>query len=340
MIREISFAEAWQMKERLFIDVRSENEFQQDHIPGAVNIPLLNNQEREKTGTIYKQESPKLARKYALAVVGPKLSGLIEQIEALREGKQLVLYCWRGGERSKALATVLDLMHLPVYRLLTGYKGYRSYVNQWWAQIFPFAVVVLHGLTGVGKTLILQHMQQNGLQVLDLEGLAKNRGSVFGSIGLEPQPSQKMFESLLWRQMQDFDVNQPIFVECESKRIGKLLVPDALRQGMRQGKRVLIYDTIANRAERILQDYQPESHQEAVIKAILCLQKKLGKETIDFLISQVKNGQYKAVIKVLFQKYYDPVYHYPAQPAAEYDISINGADGNLAAKEIAAYFIR
>ncbi len=337
MFQDIDFSEAWKLQNPIFIDVRSEDEYQQDHIPGAINLPILNNEERQETGTLYKQVSPQAAREYALQAVGPKLSSMVNQIESLTKNGSLIVYCWRGGQRSQAVATVLDLMRIPTKRLRGGYKSYRNLVNLNWQQPFPFPVVVLHGLTGVGKTRILKELQALEQQVIDLEGLAGNRGSAFGNIGLAPQPTQKTFESRIWYEMQQFTPDRPVIVECESKRVGRLLVPDNLFAAMRGGRHLLAYDSVPNRIEKIIEDYDPASQKEEITGAICRLKERLGKEMVASLIDFVQSGQYKPVVEALLVQYYDPLYTYPEGPSADFEYSVCAADCKQAANNIAAY---
>ncbi|MEG1538236.1 MAG: tRNA 2-selenouridine(34) synthase MnmH, partial [Clostridiales bacterium] len=244
---------------------------------------------------------------------------------------QVVLYCWRGGMRSGALSAVADLMRIPVYRLSHGYKGYRSYVNDYMQQMPAFSVYVLCGNTGVGKTEVLQELAAQGVQTLDLEGLANHRGSAFGSVGLGAQGSQKAFESGLWQKISQFDVTKPVVLECESRRIGRLLLPEHLHQLVRQATPILLYDNVPNRVARILADYQPAQEPAEVARALACIRPKLGKEKYDLLAAALEQQAYPLVIETLLSGYYDLLYQYPNGADARYPLAVDVAAGHGAA---------
>ncbi len=338
MEKLINFAEAQAMEKSLFIDVRSEGEFAEDHIPGAVNLPVLNDGERTATGIAYHQLSPAEARQLGLEIISPKLPVLVAQLKEYAQDHQIVLYCWRGGMRSAALGAVLDLMHIPVYRLSGGYKNYRSWINQYWQSSLANPIWVLCGNTGVGKTLVLNELKITGCQAIDLESLAGHRGSVFGNVGLLPQPSQKAFESRLWQETRQLDPARPLILECESKKIGRLHLPRVLHQGIVEGKKILLYDSMPNRVEKILKDYRPEEALPEIGEALPCLIPRLGKEKVSTLLSQIEAGDYAEVVTALLTDYYDPLYQYPNEAAAEgYDITIDASDPITAAATIQAY---
>ena len=220
------------------IDVRSPAEFALDHIPGAINFPVLNNEERVKIGTLYKQVSPFAAKKLGAAIVSRNIAQHLEQsfLDFPREWRPL-LYCWRGGERSGAFTHVLNRIGWKAMRLEGGYQGFRRVVIDdldLAAKQFQFQVIC--GMTGSGKTRILHELKVLGAQVLDLEGLAIHRGSVLGNEPDIDQPSQKGFETALWNALHDLDPNKPVFIESESKKVGGVHVPDALMEKIRHGR--------------------------------------------------------------------------------------------------------
>lgn len=248
--------EAFSLSGVLLVDVRSEGEFREATIPGAVNIPLLDNVERAMVGTTYKHKGPAEARKLGLELISPRLPRWMRAFEELAAGRLVVLFCWRGGLRSQFTASILDVMGYAVYRILGGYKAYRRYVNRYLGvDELPLKAIVIHGLTGVGKTRLLSALAKQGLPVLNLEGLARHRGSVYGKIGLPPSPTQKMFEGLIVQALVAAEEKGVFVVECESRRLGHLLVPPAVLKAMEQGYRVLVYDSLENRARRIREDY-------------------------------------------------------------------------------------
>ena len=219
---EIDFTSAWHLKNALFIDLRSPDEYHIDHIPGAINMPIFNDEERKEIGTLYCQLDPVKAGYRGLELVLPKVSDLLKQIEELIKTNQVILYCWRGGQRSRSLYKLAQAMQLDCHYLCGGYKAYRNHVFQYFQKDCTYSIFVFHGLTGVGKTGILQKIKNNTkLQVIDFEDLLNNRGSAFGTIGLKQPPSQKSFESSLWYDLDRFDQNKPVLVECESRRAGQ-----------------------------------------------------------------------------------------------------------------------
>ncbi|ATW24223.1 tRNA 2-selenouridine(34) synthase MnmH [Candidatus Formimonas warabiya] len=338
MITDLDFDDSLKMPRPLYIDVRSEREYQEDHIPHSLNIPVFNDEERIQVGLIYKNEGPEKARKAGLNIVAPKLPQLVKTIEEAALGKQLILYCWRGGLRSYSLATILDLMNIRVFRLKGGYKRYRQWINNYFQQErFSFEVIVIHGLTGTGKTGVIQKLAHLGAGAVDLEALANNRGSVFGNVGLEEQPSQKLFESRLWDELHKNQEKKFIIVECESKRIGKITIPLSLFRGMREGRHILLFDTIDNRVKRIISEYHVDRYGKELIEALTRLKSRLGNETVASLSQMIEKENYASAVERLLIDYYDPLYQYPACPSREYDMSIPFSDISQTAAIIQKY---
>ncbi|MDD4751796.1 MAG: tRNA 2-selenouridine(34) synthase MnmH [Desulfitobacteriaceae bacterium] len=341
MITPLEIDQALSLSYPLFVDVRSEREFKVDHIPGAINVPLFNDEERALVGTVYKTQSPEQARYLGLKIVSPKLPDLVQLIQSQGEGREIVLYCWRGGMRSLSLATVLDLMNIHVYRLCGGYKSFRRWICSYFSQdSFPFQVVVVHGLTGTGKTNVLKKLAERGVPVLDLEGLAGHRGSVFGSVGLSDQPTQKYFESLIWNQCDKFKNLGYLVVECESKRIGRLVLPLLLINGMKAGRHILLYDTLDNRVKRIFEEYDVNKNREELAKILGNLKNRLGLKRINEWQSLIMEGKSYPVLEKLLVDYYDVFYKYTDHPSAEFELSVNSADEDLAANEIADFLTK
>lgn len=335
---EMDFNTAQNLKRPFYIDVRSPGEYALDHIPGALNLPLFSDEERVHIGTVYRQLDQKQARYLGLEIITPKLVSLLRQLEGLLTEGQPVIYCWRGGMRSKALYQMARLLQIPCHRLLGGYKGYRQEVNNYFAASCPFRIVVLHGLTGCGKTRILQTLLREGqVQVIDLEGLAQNRGSVFGGVGLKEQPSQKRFESQLFEAMTSFDPAYSLIVECESKRIGKLFLPLTFYRAMQEGRHFLLFGSLAERTRRIIEEYRPWEKKEEIVEALSKIKERLGKEKILELISLVKTGNYLPVVEYLLEFYYDPLYNYPNKADNGYEISLCSDNEERAARELTDY---
>jgi tRNA 2-selenouridine synthase len=337
MIREISVEELEKLENPVLIDVRSEGEYNEASIPGAKNLPIFNNEERAKIGTTYTQQSPVLARELGLEIVGPKLPDLVKKANEWGKNRSLVLFCWRGGMRSKSFATVLDLMGVSVYRLQGGYKAYRRVVNDFFEKDFPFQVVVLRGNTGIGKTDILKKLREDGYPAIDLENLANNRGSVFGALGLGPAPSQKTFEALLYEELRSLKDFPYIIVECESKRIGRITLPPKFFDAMQKGIQVLIFDSIENRVKRLVKEYTsfPDSILE-IKTALSRLVKNLGNKKVEEYNALLDQGNLSEFTKQMLG-YYDALYAYPNEPSADYDYSISHVDPEKGVKELEDY---
>ncbi|MDD2497272.1 MAG: tRNA 2-selenouridine(34) synthase MnmH, partial [Desulfitobacteriaceae bacterium] len=212
-----------------------------------------------------------------------------------------------------------------------------SYFSQ---DSFPFQVVVVHGLTGTGKTNVLKKLAERGVPVLDLEGLAGHRGSVFGSVGLSDQPTQKYFESLIWNQCDKFKNLGYLVVECESKRIGRLVLPLLLINGMKAGRHILLYDTLDNRVKRIFEEYDVNKNREELAKILGNLKNRLGLKRINEWQSLIMEGKSYPVLEKLLVDYYDVFYKYTDHPSAEFELSVNSADEDLAANEIADFLTK
>ncbi len=317
-IEDILDTDGSQRENDVFIDVRSETEYAEGTIPGAVNLPLFNNDERKIIGTVYTRESPKAAMEIGLEIASRKLPELYRQAEELCHRHRAILFCWRGGMRSKSLAVVLDLMGLSVMRLSGGYKAYRRYIIDYFSREFPFHIVVVRGNTGTGKTQILQELKKQGYPVIDLEALAHNRGSVFGYIGQEPQPPQKQFEAVLYDEIARCPADY-LIVECESKRIGKVTLPQPLFAAMQDGTQILIHDSMANRARRLVTEYAGQEYIEELKLPLEKLKKRLGKETLNDLYALLDAKQYELFAERLILEYYDPLYGYPNEASCDYE---------------------
>ncbi|HBV97323.1 MAG: tRNA 2-selenouridine synthase [Peptococcaceae bacterium BICA1-7] len=340
MIKNITVEEALGIGSAVIVDVRSEEEYGDTTIPGAINVPLLNNEERARVGTVYKQVSPVDARKLGMELIAPKLVELVNTIEAkAAPGKKVILFCWRGGLRSQFVSYVLDLMGFDVYRINGGYKAYRRYVNAYLNEsVLQHRAVVTHGLTGVGKTLVLRELLKMGMPVLDLEGLAVHRGSVYGKIGLPPSPGQKQFEALLFEELRRAEEKGVFLVECESRRLGRLLVPIPLMNAMKNGYRILLYTSLEVRIRRSIEEYTAGARDKDVVPQLLeatsALVRYLGNKKVEEINSYITQGQIDKAVELLLVEYYDPLYKYPDRPAPEYHISVDTTDIKSAADQI------
>ena len=292
------------------IDARSPAEYALDHIPGAINCPVLNNEERATVGTLYKQESPFAAKKLGAALVAKNIANHLQEhfIHQPREWRPLV-YCWRGGERSGAFAHILQRIGWKAQQLQGGYQGYRRQVIadlERWAPLAKFTVIC--GMTGSGKTRLLQALHGQ-TQVLDLEDLAAHRGSVLGGLPNEAQPSQKMFESRLWNALRQFKFDQTIYVESESKKVGCLHIPDALMDQIRQGDCVEIKADRSVRVDVLMQEYvHLLSNHDELQHLLGLLTQRYGKEQITKWQQLATEGRYPVLVEELLIKHYDPAY--------------------------------
>lgn len=293
------------------IDVRSPSEFAEDHIPGAINCPVLDDQERIRVGTMYKQLSPFDAKKVGAALVAKNIARHIElhMLDKPREWKALV-YCWRGGNRSGSMAHILAKIGWPVVQLDGGYKNYRQHVNASLPEIAPKVQwQVVCGTTGSGKTHLLQTLAEQGEQVLDLEQLAAHRGSVLGHLPSQPQPAQKMFESRIWQAMRQFDFERPVFVESESKKVGNLRVPDAVIESMRAAPCIALELPLTQRVALLMEDYAHfVSEPQALNTRLDCLLSLHGRSKIDEWKDLANQGEMTILVAQLLEKHYDPAY--------------------------------
>lgn len=294
------------------IDVRSESEFADDHIPGAINCPVLDNTERALVGTVYKQSSSFDAKKIGASLVAANIARHLRSrfSDRPRTWRPLV-YCWRGGGRSDALAHVLSQVGWKVARLEGGYKAYRrTVVSDLETLPRAFDWRVLCGLTGTGKSRLLNALEAAGAQVLDLERMAAHRGSVLGNIPDEPQPTQKMFDSLVWAALGGFDPARPVFVEGESRKIGRIRVPEALIDSMWASPCVVLDAPIDVRVQLLKEEYSHYmSAPDALAMQLECLTALHGKETIQRWQQLAFQGEWDSFVEELLVKHYDPAYH-------------------------------
>jgi tRNA 2-selenouridine synthase len=293
------------------IDVRSPSEFALDHVPQAVNCPVLDDDERASVGTLYKQVSPFDAKRAGAALVSRNIARHVEERfrDRAREWRPLV-YCWRGGRRSGAMAHVLREIGWPAATLEGGYRAYRREVVRALEELpARFGFEVICGATGSGKSRLLAALAARGAQVLDLEGIARHRGSVLGDLPGDPQPSQKMFDSLVWDRLRHLDPQRPVLVEAESRKIGQLQVPKALLGRMRSSPCIRIEVPVEARVRFLIEEYRHFLEDPAELKAKLaCLRNLYGKEMLDRWIAQVDAGDWSELVTDLLVKHYDPAY--------------------------------
>jgi len=307
-------------------DVRSPGEYNHAHIPGAYSLPLFTDEERKVVGTTYKQQSREAAIKIGLDYFGPKMRKLVEEVETLADGREqltevavnghpktniVLLYCWRGGMRSAAIAWLLDLYGFKVYTLIGGYKKYRNYVLDTFK--LPFRFNIIGGYTGSGKTALLKTLKEKGEPVIDLEGIAKHKGSAFGSIGMPQQPGQEMFENLLSFKLRKLLEASPeggglegAWLEDESQRIGQVNLPKDLWETMRRSPVYFLDIPFEERLDHIVEEYG-QLDPGKLIDAIGRISQKLGHLNAKNAISLLNEGKIRESFDILL-KYYDKFY--------------------------------
>ena len=292
------------------IDVRSPSEFAEDHIPGAVNLPVLTDDERATVGTIYVQESKFRARKIGAALVAENAARHLKTYLADKPGgyKPLV-YCWRGGQRSGSFATILKQVGWPVEVMAGGYRSFRRLVvDTTHHQPFPAPVVILEGNTGTAKTAILNRARDLGVQVIDLEAAANHRGSLFGGMST-PQPSQKTFEARVGLATAGLDPLRPVVVESESNKIGNRTIPPMLWDAMRHAPRIRIEAPLAARAKYLTQAYRDiVENNKLLVEVINRLRPYQSGETIEAWLKLADAGQFEALATDLMARHYDSRY--------------------------------
>ena len=293
------------------IDVRSPAEFADDHLPGAISLPVLTNEERAEVGTIYKQESPFKANRIGGAIVARNIARHLETALADKpKSWRPLVYCWRGGMRSNAMATILSSVGWPSGVVKGGYKTWRWEVVaglEHEESLLP--VRLIDGQTGSGKTALLHAIAGAGGQVVDLEGLANHRGSAFGDFGDGEQPAQRLFESLIWGELRRFDLSKPVFVEAESALVGRRRVPRRLWQSMLAAPRIEVSVPADVRAGFLVEAYADIIADRDRLAAALAKLKGLqSKETLETWQALADAGAYAALAQELMEQHYDPLY--------------------------------
>ncbi|MFB1051026.1 tRNA 2-selenouridine(34) synthase MnmH [Paraliobacillus sp. JSM ZJ581] len=299
-----------------FVDVRSPKEFEESTIPGSINIPLFSNEERAEIGTVYKQESPEAAKQTGLTLFSKKLPDFIAAFQQINT--PITVFCWRGGMRSKTAATMVDLMGMQVSRLTGGIRAYREWtVGLLNTLDFLPELIVLNGHTGNGKTIILEKLASQGYPVINLEQMAGHRGSIFGQIGLEPT-NQRTFDFLLLEKLLAYQHEPFILIEGESKRIGKVSLPEKLYQKKEASRQLFIELPIEQRIAHILEDYQPWNSPEKFTEAFAHLKRRIHTPIAKEIEQCLEDNAFETAVELLLVNYYDPRYDYAsAYPASQ-----------------------
>lgn len=320
------------------VDVRSPGEYGEAHIPGAVNVPLFTDEERAQVGTAYWKEGADRAKLVGLSLVSPRLPQMVEEILSGAAGREIVLYCWRGGMRSRSMFSIMEALGYPAWQLIGGYKAFRRFVVRYFTTTaIQIPVFVLKGLTGVGKTLIIKELKNLGAPVIDLEDLANHRGSAFGAVGLGNARSQKDFDARLFMALYELQNAPYLIVEGEGKKIGPVIIPDFFYQAMNNGPHILLEASLDVRVERITHEYRGVAgNTEALAAAVLSLQEKMGRQACESLAAQIQRGDYTIAAKILCTDYYDRYYRDSRRKKADYLAIINADDMSECAREILA----
>ncbi len=293
------------------IDVRTPAEFAEDHIPGAINCPVLDNEQRIQVGTLYKQVSPFEAKKIGAALVSENIARHLKEsfLDRPKSWKPLI-YCWRGGDRSGSMTTIFKAIGWQAGQLDGGYKAWRSHViDQLDTLPQHYRFIVIGGATGSAKTRILQAIGALGEQVLDLENLANHKGSVLGVLPDSPQPSQKGFETSLMQALAALDPARPVYVEAESRKIGNLHVPEAMIARIRSGEFIAVDATLDARVAFLLKDYDYFlTKPEFLCGRLDALRTLQSRETLDRWQQLIRDGDWPTLVRELLEQHYDPLY--------------------------------
>jgi tRNA 2-selenouridine synthase len=286
------------------IDVRSSLEFEEGHIPGAYNIPLLNNEERIAVGTDYKQKGQAEAIKTGFRLVGPRLEEIIHATEKVSAGKDVLVHCWRGGMRSNNFCQFIGMAGIKSQALAGGYKAYRHLALETFKK--PLQIILLTGCTGSGKSEILSALKDQGEQILDLEKLANHKGSAFGGLLMSPQPTTEQFQNELFEEILELDPNKRIWVEDESIAIGKIFLPNDFWISMSQSPIVKMDVSKKIRVQRLVNEYGPADREE-FLQIMGKVVKKLGGQNFNAAREKLLSGDMPSTIEILLT-YYDKAY--------------------------------
>jgi tRNA 2-selenouridine synthase len=286
------------------VDVRSPSEFNQGHIPGAFNIPLFDDKERQSVGTKYKKEGRLPAILEGLSLTGPSIRSKLEQGLRIANNGRLLVHCWRGGMRSEAMAWLFSMGDLEVYVLDGGYKAYRHLVLEKLSE--KRNMIVLGGMTGSSKTHILRYLTSDGQQILDLERLANHKGSAFGSLGQPPQPTTEQFGNILYTEISQLQKEHPVWVEDESRNIGSVFIPDGFFLNMQEAPGVILVLDVNTRLTRLIEEYANYPIQ-SLKSSVLKISKRLGGDKTKDAIGAIEKGDIAKAIEIVLN-YYDKAY--------------------------------
>lgn len=336
MPEKISFTPAL-LESHCIIDVRTPLEFAEDHLPGALNVPILNDEERVEIGTIHKQIGPQQARQRGLELTCGRFGAMVGEIAVQAAGRPVLVYCWRGGLRSLSMAILLEMTGYPVVQLRGGYKAFRGQIMQFFEDFMPPApLIVVHGMTGTGKTTFINGLDRQRWTTIDLEGLACHRGSAFGEVGLDQGLSQRRFETLLWDEFRRAPAGRPIVLEGESPRIGRISLPGNLYEVMAASCKVWCHASLDTRVQRLAVEYAREEYRGAMAAALERIRKKLGGQRYAELAGLLATWDIEGLGRGLIEYYYDKLY-YKNRPWTP-DLEINLEDFNEAERLLSKFW--
>lgn len=301
------------------IDVRSPIEYSRGHIPSAINLPLFTDEERAEIGTIYKKQGQEKAIDRGLAIAGSKMHSYVDILKKMIPSKEIAIHCWRGGRRSSSMAWLFSFVGYKVYLIEKGYKAYRNYIQKMIDKT-SLNLIVLGGKTGSGKTDILHALQNVGEQIIDLEKLANHKGSAFGAINEESQPSSEYFENQLYEVLRKLDTTKRIWVENESKGIGRVFIPDSFWAKMKAAPLIHLEIPLDERARYLARTYGTFSNED-LKNSFESIKKRLGGLALNQAIANVESNNYEAAAAIAL-KYYDKAYNHGLAVNKSPDISI------------------
>ena len=305
-MNKITAVELWEArKDCVILDVRSPGEFLKGHIPGASNLPIFSDEERVRVGTLYKQTSRAVAFLEGLDFIGPKLRFFIEETTRLAPDKKILIHCWRGGLRSQSMAVLLEAAGFSCQLLEGGYQSYRTHCREVLMDQDAHLILV-GGKTGSGKTVILNELMYLQEQVIDLEGLAHHKGSVFGMLGQEPQPTKEQFENNLYECFASFDLKKRIWLESESQSIGQAFIPEAMFKKFRNSPIFVIERTFDQRVHRLVDDYG-RFQKKDLAHAFKKIEKRLGGQHLKAALEAIEVGDGAEACAIALS-YYDKAY--------------------------------
>ncbi|MFC1801309.1 tRNA 2-selenouridine(34) synthase MnmH [Nanoarchaeota archaeon] len=327
-MQTISANQALKLPNTIFIDVRSPCEFVLDHIPHAINLPILDNKERHEIGIIYKHDQEK-AISLGLEYYSKKIPELTEFLKTINKNKTIIVYCWRGGMRSQTIANLIESLGHKTKLLKGGYKGYRAFIRKSLENYKAnFKFIILWGNTGTAKTKIIEKLKS----AIDLECLAQHRGSLFGAIGLTPR-TQKSFETLLFFELERLASEKYIFVEGESRKIGNIIIPESIYKEIKNGINIRVNASVESRSKITIKEYLKPEYIEKIKEIVPLLKRRLSKKQVENMLRLIDERDYLGFAKILLTEYYDPLYKNTLDKI-EYGFTVNSDDIDICVKEL------